>query len=257
MVMLPREHGAYSQMALPLVTSFVISGVTLAAVLTGLAVLFGFLAHEPLLVLFGRRGARITAEAAPRARKALALSSAAMIAAGVAALLLTPAIVRWWFLLPAIPAATVAASLFARHEKSAPAELAVALAFSLSAVPICLSAGTSIPIALSIGVAFTIVFVAGTLAVRVVILKVRAGGKPKAVRGTRAALAAIATGAVIAFALAAARGALPWAPLLAVSPGLISALLLAFQPKTPRLKTVGWTLMSTSTAAAVILMAGL
>jgi YwiC-like protein len=257
MVMLPREHGAYSQMALPLVTSFVISGVTLAAVLTGLAVVLGFVAHEPLLVLLGRRGVRVAAEAAPRARKALALSSAAMIAVGVAALLLAPPAVRWSFLLPAIPAATVAAGLIARHEKSAPAELAVALAFSQSAVPICLAAGTSVATALSIGAAFAIVFVAGTLAVRVVILKVRAGGRPKAVRATRAALTAIAAGAVGAFVLAAARGALPWVPLLAVSPGLLSALLLAFRPKTPALKTVGWTLMSTSTAAAVILMAGL
>jgi hypothetical protein len=136
-------------------------------------------------------------------------------------------------------------------------EIAVALAFSLSAVPICLASGTSIATALSIGAAFAIVFVAGTLAVRVVILKVRAGGKPKAVRATRAALTAIAAGATCAFVLATERGTLSWVPLLAVSPGLISALLLAFRPRTPRLKTVGWTLMSTSTAAAVILMAGL
>ena len=257
MLMLPREHGAYSQMALPLVTSFVISGVTLAAALTGLAVLFGFLAHEPLLVLLGRRGVRVTAAAAPRAKAALALAGAAMIAVGMAGLLLAPPAARWSFGFPAVPAAVVAAGLFAKQEKSAPVELAVALAFSLSAVPICLAAGTSIATALAIGIVFTVVFVAGTLAVRVVILKVRAGGRPRAVRATRRMLVALALGASVTFALAAARGVLSWMPLLAVSPGLIAALSLAFQPKTPKLKTVGWTLMSTSTAAAVVLMAGL
>lgn len=257
MVMLPREHGAYSQMALPLLTSFVISGVTLAPVLTGLAVVLGFLAHEPLLVLLGRRGVRVAAEAASRAKRLLVLSGTAMVALGLMAVVLAPPAVRWSFVLPAVPAALVTAGLFIKQEKSAPAELAVALAFSLSAVPICLSGGTSIPTALSIGAAFAVVFVAGTLAVRVIILKVRAGGKPKAVRTTRGVLTAVATAAVAAFAVAAAGAGLSWVPLLAVSPGVISALLLAFRPTPPRLKTVGWTLMSTSTATAIILMAGL
>lgn len=257
MLMLPREHGAYSQMALPLLSSLVIAGVTLAAMLTALAVVLGFLAHEPLLVLLGRRGVRVRAEASPRAKRALAVSAAAIVVVGLGALLLAPPAVRWSFALPAIPAALVAGGLFTRQEKSAPAELAVALAFSLSAVPICLAAGTSVSTALSIGMTFAIVFVAGTLAVRTVILRVRAGGNPKAVRTTRTALTAIATGALVAFALGAARGLLPWVSLVAVSPGLISALWLAFHTRALRLKTVGWTLLSTSTAAAVILMARL
>jgi hypothetical protein len=102
-----------------------------------------------------------------------------------------------------------------------------------------------------------VIFVGGVLAARVVILKVRAGGKPKSVRATRAALAAMAAMAIVAFALAAARGALSWTPLIAIGPGLVAALSLAFQPKTPALKTVGWTLMSMSTTGALVLMAGL
>ena len=92
--MLPREHGAYSQMALPLVTSFVVAGVTLPAALTGLAVVFGFLAHEPLLVRLGRRGVRARAESERRANVSLAVYGAATIAAGVAAVLLAPPAAR-------------------------------------------------------------------------------------------------------------------------------------------------------------------
>jgi hypothetical protein len=124
MVMLPREHGAYSQMALPLVTSFVIAGVTVPAALTGLAVVLGFLAHEPLIVLLGRRGPRVRAELEGRAKTTLAVGSAAMIAVGLAALVQAPAAVRWSFALPLVPAAVVAAGLFAKREKSAPAEIA-------------------------------------------------------------------------------------------------------------------------------------
>jgi hypothetical protein len=43
-------------MALPLVTSFAVAGVT-APALIALAVVAGFVMHEPLSVLLGRRGA--------------------------------------------------------------------------------------------------------------------------------------------------------------------------------------------------------
>jgi hypothetical protein len=79
MLMVPREHGAYSQMALPLLTSLVTSaGITWPAVLTSLAVVLGFLAHEDSCCsVDGERGAR--AESAPRARKALAVSGGAIV----------------------------------------------------------------------------------------------------------------------------------------------------------------------------------
>jgi len=168
-MMLPREHGAYSQMTLPLVTSFVTAGVSLPALLTGLAVILGFLAHEPLMVLLGRRGGRVRDRAEGGARTTLMIIGAAMIAVGIAAILLAPASSRLWF-----------------------------------ALPMC-----------------------------------------------------VAAAAIVVFAIAAARGALSWTPLIAIAPGLVAALSLAFQTRTPALKTIGWTLMSTSTAGAVVLMAGL
>ena len=255
--MLPREHGAYSQMALPIVTSSFVAGVTLASTFTAVAVFFGFLAHEPILVLLGRRGVRVQTAVARRAWKLVAAYSIAMVGSAVIAVLASPSSARWAFVLPAIPAVVVGAGLLAKREKSAPAELAVAVAFSLAAAPMCVVAGAALSIAISIGVVFATVFVAGTLAVRTVILKVRAGGRPKAVRNTRLGLVVIVVAALAGFGCAAIGGVISVAPLVAVGPGLIAAMSLAFRSDTPTLKMVGWTLMSTSAAAAVILIAAL
>ncbi len=257
MVMLPREHGAYSQMALPLATTFLVCGVTLAAALTGVAVVLGFLAHEPLMVLLGRRGVRARDDAAHRARATLLMIGAGIIAVGAASILLAPTRARPWFALPLIPATIVAIGVMRKQEKSGAAEIAVALAFSLAAAPVALAAGATLATAISIAVAFAVVFVSGVLAVRVAILKVRAGGNPSAVRKTRAALAALAALALAGLGAAVARAILPWAPLAAVVPGTVVALTFAFRATAPRLKTVGWTLMTASTAAAVTLIAGL
>ena len=256
-MMLPREHGAYSQMALPLVTTFFVCGVTVPAALTGVAVVLGFLAHEPLLVLLGRRGARVKDQDADRARRTLVTIGAAMVAVGLTAVVLAPAAARPWFVLPLVPAMVVAIGALRGQEKSGPAEIAVALAFSLVAAPIGLAAGAAVGAALSVAIAFAVVFVAGVLTVRVAILKVRAGGNPRAVRRTRLLLALLAAFALAGLAGAAAYAALPWAPLAAVVPGIVIAVAFAFRDTAPRLKTVGWTLMSGTTAAAVVLIAAL
>lgn len=257
MVMLPREHGAYSQMALPLATAYLVCGVTVPALLTGGAVILGFLAHEPLMVLLGRRGVRVRDEAAVHARRSLMMVGAAMIAVGIAAIVRTPAAARPWFVLPLVPATVVAIGVLRKQEKSGPAEIAVALAFSLAAAPVALAAGAPVATALSIAVAFAVVFVAGVLTVRVAILKVRAGGNPRAVRRTRVALVLIMAIALAGLGAAAAYTMLPWAPAAAIVPGAVVAIAFAFRSAPPRLKAVGWTLMSASAAAAAMLIGGL
>ena len=56
--LVPREHGAYAEIAVPLVTALWMRPPTLAAVAWATAAVCGFFAHEPILVLLGRRGAR-------------------------------------------------------------------------------------------------------------------------------------------------------------------------------------------------------
>ena len=55
----PREHGAYAQLAAPLLTALVIVRPTVAAALLALAACIAFLANEPLLVVLGHRGKRM------------------------------------------------------------------------------------------------------------------------------------------------------------------------------------------------------
>ena len=252
--MLPREHGAYSQMALPLVTAIVIAHASPQALSVAVAVVCGFLAHEPLLVLLGGRGARARKAAGPRAAVWFALTSVAMLAAGAVAFHLTPAAARWSFLVPLIPAAWVGVSMFRGQEKRASSEIAVALAFALIAMPVCLAAGVGRATATSIAFVFASVYVTGVLCVRAIVLGKRGGGNPAASRVTRLALLVIAASTMVVLGIAVTGASVPWTTLIAVTPGLATAVALAMRPSPPPLKTVGWSLATTSTAAALVLM---
>lgn len=257
MLLVPREHGAYGQMAVPLVTALAIAGVAPPAVLTTVAVVMGFLAHEPLLVLVGLRGDRARREAGAAARRWLAVAATLAAGAGVLALWMTPPGSRWAFALPLAPAAALTAAVVGGREKSGWAEACVSLAFSLAAVPVCMAAGAPVTTGFSVAVPFAVVFVAATLAVRAVILGVRAGGDPRASRITRTGALIVALAGTCALAAAAAAGVLTWAPFAGTLPGAVIASGLALvPPPARRLRAVGWTLVATSmTTAAVLIVA--
>src|SRR5262245_14312408 len=126
--MLPREHGAYFQMAFPLVTSLVVARASPPAVFIAIAVVCGFLMHEPLLLLLGGRGVRARQASGFRAPTWFATTFISMVAAGLIALWLTPVAVRWSFVVPLVPATWVGAAVLNSREKHASAEIAVALA---------------------------------------------------------------------------------------------------------------------------------
>jgi hypothetical protein len=136
--------------------------------------------------------------------------------------------------------------------------VAAALAFAGTAVPVSLAGGARLETAAAVAVPFALLFICGTLAVRVVILKVRGGGNPRAVRVTRGAAFALAGGASAALAAAGSAGILPGGVLLAALPGLLTATVVAASPPSPaRLRTLGWTLVAVSvlTAAVAIVVA--
>src|SRR5262245_62060924 len=141
--MLPREHGAYGQLLFPLVTSLAVAGLSRTATLIALTAVAGFLAHEPLLVLLGRRGARAQRDQRRVAIGALGAATTAAIAAGVFAVLLAPRAMWWSFLLPLAPGALLAAAIVLGREKHALGEVGAALTFSFVAVPLCLASGAS------------------------------------------------------------------------------------------------------------------
>ena len=257
-LMFPREHGAYGQLAFPILTSLVVAGVSAPALLIAASAIASFLAHEPLLVLLGRRGARARRDRHRQAAAALIAEGAVAGLAGIVALVLAPAIVRWSTIVPLGAAALLAIAIAIGHEKRALGEVAVALTFSSVAVPLCLAAGAPPRPALSVALAFAAIFVTATLAVRVVILRVRGGGNPRAERLTRVTVWIVASAWLVSMAWTSARGLTSWATIAAAAPGLVGALWLSVRPPSPAsLRTVGWTLVATSAAAAVVLIVGL
>ena len=252
--MLPKEHGAYSQMVLPLATSLVITGGSPAGLFITIAVVCGFLAHEPLVLLLGGRGVRALKATRSRATVWFALTVVTMVAAGAAAFRFTPAAVRWSLLVPLVPAAWVGASAFTRHHKQASTQIAVALAFAFAAIPICLGAGIDRATAISIGFVFASVYVTGVLCVRTIVLGKRGGGNPAASRAARRVLVLIVVASALTIGVAVAWAWMRWPSLVAALPGLATAVLLAIRRSPPALKTVGWSLALTSAAAALILI---
>jgi YwiC-like protein len=254
----PREHGAYGQLAFPIVTSFVVAGVSAPALLIAVSVLASFLAHEPLLVWLGRRGARARRDQRRQAVAALVAEGTVAALAGVVALVLAPASVRWSMSVPLGGAALLVIAITIEHEKRALGEVAIALAFSSVALPLCLAAGAPLRTALSVAVTFAAIFVTATLAVRVVILRVRGGGNPRAARLTRVAVWIVSSLLLVSIAWTSARGLTSWATIAAAAPGVVGALWLSVRPPSPTaLRIVGWTLVATSGAAAIILIAGI
>jgi len=256
--MLPREHGAYGQLLLPLATALAISDAHVATILTATAALAAFVAHEPLVVLLGGRGVRARREQRNRAIAWLAVSGGIAVAAGLTAIFWTPTPVRWLFGIPLAAAALLAGLLVAGREKSTAGEITSAVAFASVSIPIIAVAAPSPLRGFVVAFAFASLFIVSTLGVRVVVLRTRGGGDPNAVRVTRlqlaAALAVIAVGIPVA-ALSDVRMGMA---ALAILPGVAVASALAFHPPPARrLRTVGWTLLSTTAFLAITLVAAL
>src|SRR5512137_2398394 len=89
--LLPHEHGAYGQIALPLVCALALGRPGASAILLAAGAFAGFLSYEPLLVASGSRGARAREEDGPRARRLAALLLAvAVTLAGAGFVLASP-----------------------------------------------------------------------------------------------------------------------------------------------------------------------
>jgi hypothetical protein len=253
--LLPKEHGAYGQLAFPLVTVFAVAGPSSAGVLLGMAAVAGFLAHEPAAVVLGFRGPRARRELRSAGVRWLAFCLAACGVAAVTAAVVIHPDVRWSMAVPAIPALFLSGAMVYGRDKSWYGEAAAACAFAGVTVPVALAAGAPTGAALAVAIPFALLFTTTTLAVRVVILRVRGGGDSHAAAGTRRATFAISALAIGLVAAATATRYLEPAVLAASVPGLVTAVLVAARPPSPaRLRTLGWSLVAVSTLTALIVI---
>lgn len=243
--LLPREHGAYAEVLFPLLTVFCLGKATIASLGLCLAVVTGFLAHEPLQVLLGARGGVLQREWRRRARGQGALLLTLSITGGALGLYRAePSVfLAAAALLPAV--ALVLGLSLAGREKSLLGELLVALLLAFAAVPAALAAGLSARSALCSAVAWWAVFSVGTATVHALLARKKRGALAPSFAVVGLGLA-ITSGAL--FSLAAGRGT--W--LLAVVPMslvAVAALLVGVPPR--RLRALGWAMVLAHLGAAL------
>jgi hypothetical protein len=255
MVALPKEHGAYGQLTLPLVTALAAAGVSAGGLLLTVGAAAAFVAHEPAAILLGQRGVRARREHRGTALRFLWACAAIAAVAGAAAFLAMDREHRWSLAVPLLPAVLLAIATARDREKSWYGELAAALAFAGAAVPVSMAAGASLAAAAAVAIPFALMFMTSTLAVRTVILRVRAGGNERATATTRRGVFALTGAAATILVWLAAEEILSAATLVSASPGLFaSCAISAYPPPPARLRVVGWTLVAVSVLTAVLVI---
>lgn len=250
----PREHGAWAQLGATQLTAMAAGGAACAASWCWtIAVAAAFVAHEPMLVLFGQRGARARRQLGAAAARRLALLGvvAALGLAASAALGGRSLIVA--ALVPLALGVAAVALAWRGLEKTLVGEVLVGLALAAAAMPPLVAAGWS-ERAVTASVAWAVALTIATVAVRAVVAQQRAS---RVVAG-RWAAGALAAAALAGGALAACLGIAPWAAALAPAPVAGAGLVLAVRPPPARsLRRVGWSLAVCFVACTAMLVTGL
>jgi len=252
--LLPREHGAWGQLAMPILTGLALGAPGAPALLLAAAFVIAFLAHEPLLVVLGQRGFRLRDAQAARAVRRTVVLAVAGGAAGVLGLLLAPPSARTAVLAPAALGVAAFALVSLRLERTTGGEILVATALAACAAPLALASGAPASWAWSSAFVWAASFCTATLSVRAILLRARTKGGTDRRLLAAAGVAAIAAGA----ATLAWTGTLPAAAALAILPTAVASLALTVVPVRPqRLAAVGWSLVAASVAGLLVLVLGL
>jgi hypothetical protein len=235
---------------MPLVAALAMGRPTAGALLLAAAVALAFVAHEPLLVLLGHRGARARREDGARARRALARLGVASALAGVGGVALSPASARAALALPVLLAGATAVLVWRRLEKTVAGEVVVATALASAGAAVALAAGVPVTAAAAALGAWTLSFAAATLGVQVILVRARSKGA----RDPGRRHAAGALGLLAAAALLWAAGLPPALPLATAPTALLSAGVALSSVSPKRLRTLGWALVGASLVTLAVLV---
>lgn len=225
----PREHGAYVQLLVPLLTALGSRVPTFAAALLAVAACAAFLANEPLLVVLGHRGARMKARDGDRARTRLAFLVALACATGGGGLTLAGGEASMIAALVALPCLAVMLLAWRRAEHTFAGEAIAAVAVSGLAAPVAVANGVSPATALWIWGAWSLGFGATVIAVHRVIARHR---HPAGLADLVSAIGMVA--AVIAVILLSRASLYPALPLVVLAFGVI-----LWPPRATRLRALG------------------
>jgi hypothetical protein len=163
--LLPREHGAWVQLLLPAATAIASGSRGAAPWLWTLTGLSAFLAHEPVRIAVGHRGARLARDLGPTARRVALVTLGVAGVSALVAFFLHP-IAAVWLLAPAVAAAVLTLVIAQRADRTLTGELTAAVCLPWVALPVAISAGVATRIALGQTAVWSIGFALLTLAVR-------------------------------------------------------------------------------------------
>ncbi|PTL78859.1 YwiC-like family protein [Vitiosangium sp. GDMCC 1.1324] len=253
--LLPREHGTYFQLGLPLATALFAAGAPASALWLSGAAIASLLAHEPLLLLLGHRGARREERDGGRARAwglGVGALGALCFALGAASL---PSEARPFLALPLILGGEVLLLAWNRQERSLSGEVLAVLALGAWAVPVAMAGGLPATTALTLWGTYGLSFGLATLAVRTVIASHRPRANREQLRCTGAVLISAVLITAVVWALESGLPPLRVAALLPV--GLVALGLCVALPSPRKLHAIGWTLGLAGTLTLVLLGVGL
>ena len=252
-LLIPREHGAWAQLALPLASALLVGGPALPAIALALATMLGFIAHEPTLVLLGSRGARVRTEQGPRARRWLIRLLVPAVLIGSWGLWSSPWPARLALALAGVLATLLLGLAARRRERSMLGEFTVIGAFVAAGTAVALASGTAPTVALTLAVTWLLAFGGSVFAVHVVLSRAQTKGQRDV--GVRHAVLVVALCGG-GSALAWAQG-LGWVVPAAVAPmGLLSFSVCLSRFTARDLHRLGWGLATASTATLVLLVLG-
>lgn len=253
--LLPREHGAYAEVAFPLLTALVLGSFSVAQWLLIIATIAVFLAHEPVLVLAGERGRRAQAEMGERARRAAIFWLAAAFMTGGAGWWSAPLPARLALLLPVSLGVLLVPLILSHREKTMGGELLVGLAFSSTLIPVALAGGVGLRTAVIASCVWATVFSLATFTVRAVIASVKQNinSRWQSVAAIGLSLAVIAAAVLLPM-----MNTLPAFAAAAVIPSALVALACGVLGVHPRhLRKMGWSLVASNVVALAALVVGL
>ncbi len=255
--LLPREHGAYAQLAFPLLTGLALAVPTLATLALGAAAVAFFLANESAAILLGVRGKRLEEQEGPSAR----VQGSALLVSG--ALLGAGGVVGGWpqiwpgVLFPAMAGMLLVPLVLIGRQKTLVGEFLVITAFATLVLPMAAASGVDPTRAALTSAVWWVSFGLGTLEVHAI------KARHKKNHGVRWApwASPLTSGAVLAGAVFLALGqggrqelAGPAAALIPPSLAIFTLSFVRVHPK--HLKRVGWSLVVANTLALVLLLQG-
>jgi hypothetical protein len=246
----PKEHGALFALLLPLVVAHWTSRPTWAGWLFTVSALSAFFAHEPLLVVLGRRGPRARREQSARARRWLGCWGVLGVLGVILGLGSAPNLALLALALPTAGGLWAVVALVENREHTLLGELVVVATLAACAVPVAVAGGSPYETALAVWAVFGVGNMAATFAVHGTV------GAHKRNLGLFRRLGPLV--AVVAVAcLGRLGGWVGWRQLVALAPLLVTSLVLAGWAPHPRhLRRVGWVLVGASLATAVLLGLG-